>query len=160
MPQRMQDSTLAELYFDAAVHAVGLPLGITGAFVLVGMASMPAVGAEAALALRLYAAGIVSMLGFSALYNTLWWTRWCDVLRRLDHAAIYVMISASFMPWVLVALHDWEHKRAALAWVWGVCALGVAFKLGRSTHNMEDRKLAVKLERIGQGACERASRRI
>ena len=40
------------------------------------------------LALRLYAAGIVSMLGLSALYNTLWWTRWCDVLRRLDHAAL------------------------------------------------------------------------
>ena len=53
------------------------------------------------LAVSIYVAGLLSMLVLSATYN-LWpvsRTKW--VLRRLDHSAIYMLIAATYTPFIL-----------------------------------------------------------
>ena len=50
-----------------------------------------------------------------------------EVLRRLDHAAIFVMIAGSYTPFALVVGGIAGH--ALLAAVWAIAAVGVAIKL-------------------------------
>ena len=40
------------------------------------------------------------MLAFSALYNLLPVSRWKWILRRFDHSAIYVLIAATYTPFI------------------------------------------------------------
>ena len=64
-----------------------------------------AVCAQIKLALWLYGLGLVSMLSFSALFNTVGWrTSWSSVLVCLDRAFIFVMIAGTFSPIVAINL--------------------------------------------------------
>jgi hemolysin III len=68
------------------------------------------------------------MLVLSAGYN-LWpvsRTKW--VLRRFDHSAIYVLIAATYTPFIL-ELKSGVFAIALLIGVWCVAALGIAIKL-------------------------------
>ena len=72
-----------------------------------------------------YAAGMLAMLGCSAAYHLLPMVRpaWRDVLRRLDHAAIYVKIAATQTPFAMLI------GGASVAWLLGsiwAAALGGA----------------------------------
>jgi len=63
------------------------------------------VSAQIKLALWLYGLGLVSMLSFSALFNTVGWrTSWSSVLVCLDRAFIFVMIAGTFTPIVAINL--------------------------------------------------------
>ena len=73
-------------------------------------------------------AGLLSMLILSATYN-LWPvspTKW--VLRRFDHSAIYVLIAATYTPFI-AALKDTLFSAALLLGVWGVAIFGIVLKL-------------------------------
>jgi len=74
-------------------------------------------------------AGLLLMLGLSATYN-LWPvspTKW--VLRRLDHSAIYVLIAATYTPFIM-ELSNSVFAIALLVGVWCVAIFGIALKLG------------------------------
>ena len=117
-----------ELIADGVVHAVGILSGLVAATVLVVLTAVYA-GALAIVAVSIYVAGLLSMLVLSATYN-LWPvspTKW--VLRRFDHSAIYVLIAATYTPFIL------ELKDGVFAWgllvaVWCVAAFGIVLKLG------------------------------
>ena len=117
-----------ELIADGVVHAVGILSGLVAATVLVVLTAVYA-GALAIVAVSIYVAGLLSMLVLSATYN-LWpvsRTKW--VLRRFDHSAIYVLIAATYTPFIL------ELKDGVFAWgllvaVWCVAAFGIVLKLG------------------------------
>ena len=75
-----------------------------------------------------YVAGLLSMLILSATYN-LWPvspTKW--VLRRFDHSTIYVLIAATYTPFI-AALKDTLFSAALLLGVWGVAIFGIVLKL-------------------------------
>jgi hemolysin III len=112
---------------DAVVHALGVPAALAGCAALALAAPRP-MGARAAVALGLYAAGLLAMLGFSALYNLAGEGRRKAVLRRLDHAAIFAMIAGTYTPVALLGIGG--------AWGWGLLAVvwtgaagGAALKL-------------------------------
>jgi hemolysin III len=76
----------------------------------------------------IYVAGLLSMLVFSATYN-LWPvspTKW--VLRRFDHSAIYVLIAATYTPFI-VELKQSLFAYALLIGVWCVAIWGIVLKL-------------------------------
>src|ERR1700752_2160957 len=80
-----------------SVHGVGVFSGLIAAPVLIVLAGVFASAYQVAL-VSVYAAGLLTMLGFSAAYN-LWpvsQRKW--LLRRFDHSAIYVLIAATYTP--------------------------------------------------------------
>jgi hemolysin III len=117
--------TRTETIADLAVHVAGLCLGIIAAAVLLTLASIHA-ATRNLMAASIYALGLLSMLTLSAAYNlwpvcpVKWW------LRRFDHSAIYVLIAATYTPFLLIMKLG---TFALLIAVWCVAAIGIAVKL-------------------------------
>ena len=117
-----------EIIADGVVHAVGILFGIIAATVLVVLTAVYA-SALSIVAVSIYVAGLLSMLVLSATYN-LWpvsRTKW--VLRRFDHSAIYVLIAATYTPFIM-ELRDSVMALALLVCVWCVAIFGIVLKLG------------------------------
>jgi hemolysin III len=77
--------------------------------------------------LIVYSIGLVVMFAASAAYNLVSHVGVKEILRRLDHAAIFVMIAGSYTPFALVVGGRAGHT--LLAAVWAIAAVGVAIKL-------------------------------
>lgn len=117
----------AERLADAVVHGVSLAFGL-GACIALAVVLLPSHDGLRWLAVGLYGAGLLATLGCSALYNMTVRSRWKAVFRRLDHAAIFVMIAGTYTPFLLIAVGGaWGH--GLLAFVWTVALTGVAVKL-------------------------------
>jgi hemolysin III len=110
------------------MHALSVVVGLAACITLAREAGAIA-DASDWIALSLYAAGLMSMTGCSALYNlTSSTASWKSAFRRLDHAAIFVMIAGTYTPFALIALRG-DLGTALLAFVWAVALTGVALKL-------------------------------
>jgi len=117
-----------ELIADGIVHAIGILSGVIAATVLIVLTAIYA-NPRDIVVVSIYVAGLLSMLGLSATYN-LWPvspTKW--VLRRLDHSAIYVLIAATYTPFIM-ELSNSVFAIALLVGVWCVAIFGIALKLG------------------------------
>jgi len=116
-----------ELIADGVVHAVGIIFGLIAATVLVVLTAVYASTLDI-VAVSIYVAGLLSMLVLSASYN-LWpvsRTKW--VLRRFDHSGIYVLIAATYTPFIM-ELKDSVFAIALLIGVWCVAIFGIVLKL-------------------------------
>ena len=121
-----RDYDRAEITLDAVVHGVGLVLGIAGAAVLIAFTlRSPAVG-DLPVAI-VYATGLLAMLCLSAAYNLWPISRIKWVLRRFDHSAIYLLIAATYTPFISQMKNGLAS--ALLVGVWSVAAVGIALKL-------------------------------
>jgi hemolysin III len=117
-----------EIIADGIVHAIGVFFGIIAATVLVVLTAVYASAIDI-VGVSIYAAGLLSMLVLSATYN-LWpvsRTKW--VLRRFDHSAIYLLIAATYTPFIM-ELKDSVFAWALLVGVWCVATIGIVLKLG------------------------------
>src|SRR5580692_9907534 len=117
-----------EIIADGVVHAVGILCGLVAATVLVVLTAVYATALDI-VAVSIYVAGLLAMLVLSASYN-LWPvspTKW--VLRRFDHAAIFVLIAATYTP-IIMELKDSVFAIVLLVGVWCVAIFGVVLKLG------------------------------
>jgi hemolysin III len=111
---------------DLVVHIVGLTLALAGGIVLLALA-VQAHSITKVVGVAIYAAGILAMLGFSTAYNFAH-ARYRPLLRRLDHAGIFLMIAGSYTPFTTQGL------TGAWAWgmttaVWSIAALGALGKV-------------------------------
>ncbi len=86
-------------------------------------------GAEARVAVGVYALSLCAMFGASALYHRIDWPPRPGVwLRRLDHSMIYVLVAGTYTPFALLVLEPalgW----ALLAVVWAGAVAGVLVSL-------------------------------
>jgi hemolysin III len=112
---------------DWAVHAAGLGAGLVGAVALVVFTASIG-GPTAIAAVSVYAVAVLCMFGCSAANNLLERSRHRDFLRRLDHAAIFVMIAGTYTP-IMALDQDGPWSMALTACVWLVASMGVALKL-------------------------------
>lgn len=116
----------AEWRVDAVVHVLGVALGLAGCAALGALASSASPPVLASIAV--YGIGLLTMLGCSALYN-IWGRDHPRALwRRLDHAAIFVMIAATYTPFLTLAIGG-AWGTGLLIYVWLVAAAGVLLKL-------------------------------
>lgn len=116
----------AELIADGVVHVLGVLAGLIAATVLIVLTAVYA-GRDVAV-VSIYVAGLMAMLVLSATYN-LWPVsprKW--LLRRFDHSAIYVLIAATYTPFIM-QVKDNAFALALLIGVWCVAMIGVALKL-------------------------------
>lgn len=115
-----------ELRADIAAHIVGVCCGLAGTLVLMLKASNGSL--LLVLGATLYAVGLLAMLGFSAAYNLWPPSPIKELLRRFDHAAIFVMIAGTFTPFVMNRVGGaWGF--GLLAFVWTVAIAGIVMKL-------------------------------
>jgi hemolysin III len=102
-------------FFAAVVVGVGLVLGADGSRARTGAA--------------VFAASVAAMLGISALYHRVVWPpgprRW---MRRLDHAAIFLLIAGTYTPFALIAL-DGAWRATILAIVWSGAGIAIVLKV-------------------------------
>lgn len=127
----VRDFSPAELVADRAVHVTGLVLGIAAASMLTLIAAINAPWL-ALVAVVVYSLGLVAMLSFSAAYNLARRSRHRPLLRRLDHAAIFVMIAGTYTPFTILGLQGGWRIGMTIA-VWSLAAIGIAVKLFGAT---------------------------
>src|SRR5258707_9575724 len=117
----------AELIADGIVHGIGVFGGVVAATVLIVLAAIYASPFEVAV-VSVYVAGLLAMLVLSATYNLWPVSRAKWLLRRFDHSAIYVLIAATYTPFIM-ELKGGYFAIALLIGVWCVAIVGVALKL-------------------------------
>ena len=109
------------------IHVGALVAAIPAGVILIASAR----SGLAVVASAIYATSLVALYGASSAYHRLGRTvrsrKW---LRRLDHAAIYVLIAGSYTPICLLVLSG-HWRWSLLAGVWLAAAVGVVLKLAR-----------------------------
>ena len=119
--------TRAERLADMWVHIVGLALAAVGGIILAVLSAIYG-GAETAVATAIYALCLIAMLTCSTIYNL---THPCaarPVLRRMDEAAIFLMIAGSYTPFTTLRFEGaWSIGFTIL--VWGFALAGVFAKM-------------------------------
>lgn len=116
-----------EVIADAVVHVVGLLFALCGATALVVLAALHSSPAQTT-AILVYAIGLLSLLSVSAAYN-LWpisRTKW--MLRRLDHACIFILIASTYTPFV-TRFPFGPRTIALIVGVWTVALVGALMKV-------------------------------
>ncbi|WP_028745969.1 PAQR family membrane homeostasis protein TrhA [Rhizobium mesoamericanum] len=115
-----------ELIADGVVHGVGLAFALIGATVLIFYATLWSSYGELAAA-WIYSIGLVLTIGISFSYNA--WpvsrTKW--FLRRLDHSSIFILIAATYTPF-LERGADNPLLLSMLIGIWAIAALGILLK--------------------------------
>ncbi len=106
-------------------HALGVLMAILAAFILINKASL-AETKFSIFAVSTYIFGIIFSYGSSTIYHALPIGDSKQLLRKYDHAAIYVHIAGTYTPFMLLALKDygfWGY--GILTFIWLVTILGV-----------------------------------
>lgn len=109
--------------FNSISHLVGAALAITGAVVLIVSAALGGDPWRIA-SFSIFGAMLVALYGTSTLYHAIRHPRAKAVLRRLDHATIFLLIAGTYTPFTLVTLRGplgWT--MFALIWLmagWGI----------------------------------------
>lgn len=117
----------AEIIADGIVHAVGIVLAIAAGSALLSLSALHAGPGEYAAAI-FYVVSLLTVLSISLAYN-LWPltpAKW--ILRRFDHAAIYLLIAATYTPF-LAQLDDASVTGWMIAVVWATAVAGMAIKI-------------------------------
>ena len=117
----------AELIADGVVHGIGVFGGLVAATVLIVLTAIYASPFEVAV-VSVYVAGLLAMLVLSATYNLWPVSRAKWVLRRFDHSAIYVLIAATYTPFIM-QMKDSIFAVALLIGVWCLAIVGIVIKL-------------------------------
>jgi hemolysin III len=107
------------------LHAGMFPLALAGGIVLVVFARSASVAA----ACSVYAVSALLLFGTSAVYHRgNWGPRGEAVLRRLDHANIFLIIAGTYTPLAALLLPE-SREVVLLSLVWAGAATGIAFRV-------------------------------
>ena len=107
------------------LHAGAAPLALAAGIVLVSLAptSLGRLGGA------VFLGASVLLFGTSGLYHRGSWNRpWDGILRRLDHANIYVFIAATYTPLALMLLTG-PSRVLLLSVIWAAALGGMIFRL-------------------------------
>jgi hemolysin III len=111
--------------FRGVFHQYAFFASVAAGIVLVSTVS----GALQRVSAAVFAGAVSTMFGISALYHRVTWRppvrRW---MRRLDHAAIYLLIAGTYTPFGLLALEGaWRWTVLPIAW--GGAGAAIVLKL-------------------------------
>jgi hemolysin III len=107
------------------LHAGMAPLALAAGIVLISLAARPA----GVIGGAVFLTASVLLFGTSGLYHRgTWGMRGQAILRRMDHANIYVFIAATYTPLALILL-DGASRTILLVLVWSAAVGGLVFRL-------------------------------
>src|SRR4051812_22554907 len=106
------------------LHEAAFAISLVTGTVLICLAD----GARERVAAAVYAASVALLFGTSAAYHRgAWSPRAYDVMARLDHSMIFILIAGSYTPFALLLLHG-DLQWVVLGVVWGGAAIGVLLR--------------------------------
>ena len=117
----------AELIADGIVHAVGIVFAISAGSILLAFSIFHA-GLWEYVAAVFYVVSLLTVLSISLAYNLWPVSRAKWVLRRFDHAAIYLLIAGTYTPFV-AQLESGLTAGLMSAIIWGAAISGMCVKL-------------------------------
>jgi hemolysin III len=107
------------------IHTGVLPLVIAGGIVLIVLAN----GGVAKAAAAIFFASSLLLFGISALYHRFnWKPKTYLLLKRIDHANIFVLIAGSYTPITLLALQQ-DKALPLIIVIWSTAILGILFRV-------------------------------
>lgn len=107
------------------IHAGTFPVTIVAGVVLLVLAD----GAAAKWSSAVFVLSSMLLFGNSALYHRFnWKPRTRVILKRIDHANIFLLIAGSYTPITVLALPT-DKAVLLLSLVWGGATLGIAFRV-------------------------------
>jgi hemolysin III len=109
---------------DAAIHVAGVLFAVNGGAWLL----FHVTGLSVVVSVSIYCAGLLAMVTASAVYNLAPHGNAKDWLRRFDHAAIFIMIAATYTPFAVNRLHQ-PTGEVILALIWLGATVGVIMKM-------------------------------
>jgi len=116
-----------EIMLDRRIHQLGVVLSVLGAIWLIGFLAVSGRSAMLPPCLA-YAVGLMATFICSAAYNLAPPSPRRDVLRRLDHAAIFIMIAGTYTPLTTIRLSgSWAVAMTTTMWL--LATAGVILKL-------------------------------
>ncbi len=119
--------TMRERVADGCIHVIG----VTASLVALTVLLVVGVETQATLwlvSLAIYGLALVAMFSCSAGYHLVVRPKLKEVMRRLDHAAIFLMIAGTYTPFILIKMNT-AWGLGLLAVVWTMAAIGIAIKL-------------------------------
>ncbi|WP_030236598.1 PAQR family membrane homeostasis protein TrhA [Streptomyces sp. NRRL S-350] len=107
------------------LHAGMFPASVAAGIVLICLAD----STPAKIACAIYSVSAWLLFGISAVYHRFdWGPRGDAVLRRLDHANIFLIIAGTYTPFTMLLLKGADQQ--LLLWaVWGGALAGIAFRV-------------------------------
>jgi hemolysin III len=123
-PNEFPTYTVTERRVDAVIHVAG----ISAAFIATLWLLWRATGLNTGLSLAIYGLCLIAMLTASALYNMTQAGRLKELMRRADHAAIYLMIAGTYTPFAAERLSGAAGIAIGVS-VWLAAILGIVLSL-------------------------------
>jgi hemolysin III len=119
--------TFGERLADGTIHVIGVAASVIALIVLlvIGIRNETALMVAG---LAIYGLALVATFGCSAGYHLVVRPKVKEIMRRFDHAAIFLMIAGTYTPFVLLKMND-AWGLGLLAVVWSMAAIGIAIKL-------------------------------
>jgi len=112
---------------NSVTHGIGAGLAIAGLAVLVVLAVRYGDPWQI-VSVSIFGASLVLLYSASTLYHAVQQPRLKSVLRKLDHASIYLLIAGTYTPFLLISLRG-PTGWTLLAVVWIMATLGVLWKI-------------------------------
>lgn len=116
----------SELIADGVVHGIGLVFALIGVTALIFYATVWATAGQLAAA-WIYGAGLVTTLSVSFMYNLWPVSRTKGWLRRFDHSSIFILIAATYTPFLQRGWAD-PFLFGMLIFIWSIALFGVFIK--------------------------------
>ncbi|MBK0400995.1 hemolysin III family protein [Limibaculum sp. M0105] len=119
--------TRAEHIADAVLHVLGVISALVAVPVLITLAAVWHGNLSTVLAAAIYGVSLIAMFAFSAAYHLVHHAGAREILRRFDHAAIYVKIAGTYTPFAVLLARD--EAGPILAGIWTAALVGLAIKV-------------------------------
>lgn len=128
--------TKGEEIANSVTHGVGLVASLV-AFPFLVVAAARRFGAAEVVGFSVFAASLFALYFVSTLYHALRPSRAKQVLQKLDHTAIYLLIAGSYTPFTLGVLRGpWGWTLLSLVWAIAGTGIALEFAFGRRVHKV------------------------
>jgi hemolysin III len=126
MVNESQHNPVVKPLLRGVLHQAAAWYALGAGSVLVAMASTP----RAAIAVAIYSLSLVALFAVSAIYHRVQWKqeRTRALMRRADHASIFVLIAGTYTPVALLGLGG-DAGRRLLVMIWCGAAGGVILSM-------------------------------
>jgi hemolysin III len=113
--------------FNTYTHLAGTLFALVGGVVLIVIGALSG-DVWKIVSFSIYAFTLLLLYSFSTLFHSATQGRGKDILQKLDHNAIYLLIAGSYTPFTLVSLRGpWGWSLFGV--VWGLALLGISQEL-------------------------------
>ena len=119
--------TTGEEIANAVTHGVAALMSIAGLAILVGFAVAYSGSPTVIAAVSVFGASMIFLYVASTLYHAIRNPKAKQILQRLDHSMIYVLIAGSYTPFCLVTLEGVTGIALCIA-VWAIAIAGIALQ--------------------------------